>query len=197
MNCLLVLAHPVQGSLTHALADHARTVLQARGHIVTTRDLCAEGFDPVLTPAERGRYYETGPTAIPALPDHAAELREAEGLILVFPVWWFGMPAVLKGWFDRVWAPGTAFDHSAGGTGMRARLTGLSRVTAIATLGGPWWADRLILRQPVARALRYGTVMTCAPGARFSMLSLHDAARVSPQRFAIFADRIERSLSRW
>lgn len=196
MRCLLVLAHPVPGSLSHALADRATATLQAGGHEVTRLDLYAEGFDPVLSPAERRGYYARDGHP-PALPDHAAQLAGAQGLVLCFPTWWFGMPAILKGWFDRVWSPGLAFDHAPDGGTMRPRLHGLSRVAAITTLGGPWWADRLVMRQPVRKALRYGTVLGCAPGARFQMLSLYRAEVVQPARFEGFALRVEQALSRW
>lgn len=196
MKVLLVLAHPVPGSLNHALTDRAGTALSARGHSVDRLDLYAGGFDPVLTPAERAGYYaRDGHNS--ALADHAARLQAAEGLVLVFPTWWYAMPAMLKGWFDRVWSPGVTFDHAPDGGAIRARLTGLRQVAAITTGGGPWWADRIVMRQPVKKALRYGTLLPCAPQARFRMLSFYGCERVDPARLAGFQRRIDGLFARW
>jgi len=88
----------------------------------------------VLSPEERAGYYAD---PAPTLAEEKQELAEAQVLVLVFPTWWFGFPAILKGWFDRVWSPGTAFDHSPGFGPMLPRLDGLQAVLAITTMGAP------------------------------------------------------------
>lgn len=189
MKVLLVLAHPLPDSLAARLAAHLREGLEARGHAVRTVDLCAEGFDPVLTPTERRGYYTD------SAPDRAG-LQEAEAIALVFPTWWFGLPAILKGWIDRSFLPGAAFDHSPALRAMEPRLTGLKRAFVVTTLGAPWAFDRLVMRRPVRQVLKRGVFGPCAPQARFTMLSLYRAEKVEPARLAAFLGRIDRALDR-
>lgn len=196
MNCLLVTAHPLQGSLNARLADRAEATLTGAGHKVIREDLYRSGFSAALTGAERQSYYA------PAYDDSGtaaeiARLRAAEALLLCFPTWWFGFPAQLKGWFDRVWAPGVAYDHAESGGLIRPRLTGLRHVLAVTTLGSPWWVDRLVMRQPVARVLRTGILRPCAPQARFRMLSLYRAEAMEAGRLARFEARVSQALRAW
>lgn len=181
--CLLVFAHPLEDSLNARLAATVEGLARARGWTVTRRDLYAEGFDPRLTPEERQGYYATSSAA---LAEDKAELTAAQVLILVFPTWWFGFPAILKGWFDRVWAPGTAYDHSPGFGPMLPRLQDLREVLAVTTMGAPAWIDWLVLRRPVRRILRLAIVKPCAPKARLTWRALHSAEAVAPKRLARF-----------
>ncbi len=124
MNVLIVYAHPEQKSFNGAMKDTAVETLSAAGHDVVVSDLYAMGFNPVASredmtgemtnpdffslATEQTAAYEGGRTA----PDIAAEmdkLQRADFVIFQFPVWWFGMPAMLKGWADRVFARGFAY----------------------------------------------------------------------------------------
>src|SRR5690606_24132960 len=116
-----------------------------------------EGFDPRLTAAERAAYY-AAPHHHSGIEAHAEALRTAEMLVLAFPTWWFGPPAMLKGWIDRVFAPGVAFDHGQGFGPIVPRLETLRRAVAITTLGSPWWVDRFVMRRPVRRMLKTAVI---------------------------------------
>ena len=186
MKCLVMIAHPLHDSLCHALAQHAISTLIAHGHDVVVDDLHAAGFAPALTAAERQSYY--GPAfAGAATEPYARRLLDADALVLVFPTWWFGFPAMLKGWFDRVWAPGVAYDHAGD-------LGPIKPAVAITTLGSPWWVDRFVLRQPVKRVLKLALLGTCARGCRFEMLSLYQAESLAPDKVNAFRARIGRAL---
>jgi putative NADPH-quinone reductase len=196
MKCLVVIAHPVHDSLCRALAQHAISTLTAHGHDVVVDDLYGAGFAPALTATERASYY--GPAFdANATATHIARLQAAEALVLVFPTWWFGFPAMLKGWFDRVWAPGVAYDHAGDLGPIRPRLDKLRHALAITSLGSPWWVDRFILRQPVKRVLKTALLGTCAPQCRFGMLSLYRAESLAPDQVHAFRARIGRTLSKW
>jgi putative NADPH-quinone reductase len=147
MKCLVVIAHPVTDSLCHALAQSAIQALSEAGHTVEIEDLYATEFPPALTSAERLSYYTPSFDAA-AVQAQIGRLLAADALVLVFPTWWFGFPAILKGWFDRVWAPGVAYDHASDLGPIRPRLHKLRHALAITSLGSPWWVDRLLLRQP-------------------------------------------------
>lgn len=127
MRIQLIYAHPVEGSFCSALRDTARATLQQRGHDVRVTDLYAEGFQPALSRLERLAYEE--PDAVTAgIRGHVEQLSRAEALVLVFPTWWYGMPAILKGYFDRVWIPGVAFDLEGSGGVIRRRLDHIGRM---------------------------------------------------------------------
>jgi putative NADPH-quinone reductase len=196
MKCLLVVAHPLDASLCATLARMAAAALTEAGHTVVIEDLYRADFSPALTADERRSYYAP-PFDASSLQAEADRLCEAEALVLVFPTWWFGFPAVLKGWFDRVWAPGIAFDHADDLGRIRPRLHKLRKVLAVTSLGSPWWIDRLVLRQPVRRMLKIALLGTCAPACDFKMLSLYRAERLPERSVRQFGDRLRHLLSRW
>lgn len=196
MKCLLVTAHPLADSLCASLAKQAAATLSEAGHEVVVEDLYAQEFPAALTVPERRSYY-AGHYDAQAVPDQVARLLETEALVLVFPTWWFGFPAILKGWFDRVWGPGIAYDHADDLGSIKPRLHKLRRVLAVTTLGSPWWVDWLVLRRPVRRVLKTAILGTCAPACRFEMLSLYQAEKPAPEAVARFGERLERTLARW
>jgi len=113
MNILIVLAHPRAGSFNHGIAHAIAETLTAAGHVITLRDLCAEGFDPNFSEAELAR----GNTAPPHVREHADAVLAADGIVVVHPNWWGQPPAILKGWLDRVLRPGEAYRFGTNGKG--------------------------------------------------------------------------------
>ena len=109
MRILVLFAHPVETSFGAAL--HAKVVetLSARGHKVDDCDLNAEGFDPVMTRQDRIEYYDLVLNRRRVAP-YVDRLLAAEALVFSFPVWNMGLPAVLKGFVDKVFLPGVSFD---------------------------------------------------------------------------------------
>jgi putative NADPH-quinone reductase len=196
MKCLLVTAHPLKDSLCALLAERAGQALAACGHEIVLEDLYAQDFAPALTADERRSYYS--PLYDRAdVAQQAERLLDAEALVLVFPTWWFGFPAILKGWFDRVWGPGIAYDHADDLGAIRPRLHRLRQVLAVTTLGSPWWVDWFVLRRPVRRVLKTALLGTCAPGCRFEMISLYKSEKPAPERVRAFAERVERAIRQW
>lgn len=196
MKTLVVIAHPLSDSLCDALAQTAIKSLTAAGHEIVVENLYDAGFSPVLTAAERQSYYRL-PFDASAIAGQVERLLAAEALVLVFPTWWFGFPAMLKGWFDRVWGPGVAYDHASDLGPIRPRLRNLKYALAITSLGAPWWVDRLLMWQPVRRILKKALLGTCAPACRFEMLSLYKAEKLDSAQVRRFSSRIERALGRW
>jgi NAD(P)H dehydrogenase (quinone) len=196
MNCLVVIAHPNSDSLCHTMARAAISALTSAGHEVTVEDLYLSSLPPSLTADERASYY--GPAFnSTGVREQADRLLAAEALVLVFPTWWFGFPAILKGWFDRVWAPGIAYDHASDFGPIKPRLDKLRRTLAVTSLGSPWWVDRVVLRQPVKRVLKTALLGTCAPNCRFEMLSLYKAESLSSEQVQRFCARIDSTLAAW
>lgn len=193
MRLLFVLAHPLSGSFTATVAETARALLLANGHEVDWLDLYREDFDPRLTEVERASYFAE-PYDASAVAALIARLRGAEGIVLVFPQWWFGFPAILKGWFDRVFAPGVAFDHGKAG-GIVPRLANIRLFYALTTTGSPWWVVRLIMGDPVRRVLKRGLASMCARGVDFRMLSLHDMDRIDDEKRLVHLERVRRLMA--
>lgn len=196
MKCLVVIAHPLSGSLCHAIARASIEALTAAGHDVEVEDLCQAEFSPSLTASERQTYYHP-PFDASAVRPQIERLLSADALVLVFPTWWFGFPAMLKGWFDRVWAPGIAYDHADDLGPIKPRLHNLRRTLAVTSLGSPWWVDRFVLRQPVRRILKAALLGTCAPSCQFEMLSLYNAERLAAPQVQAFCSRIRKAIAEW
>lgn len=113
MNSLVVVSHADSNSLTHHVAHATVDALRDAGGTVELADLYAEGFDPRFADADLSFYRGTG-----SAPNDVASEQEridrAEHLILVFPMYWWSFPALLKGWIDRVFVNGWAFDYTPG-----------------------------------------------------------------------------------
>ena len=194
MHVLLIHCHPRPDSFSSALRDAAVAGLTASGHVVEQRDLYAEAFDPVLSTQQRGAYFDEAANAL-GLEDHVAALRRAEALVLVYPTWWFGMPAMLKGWLDRVWLPGVAF-HLGGPKALLPLLTNIKKIAVVTTYGSPWWLLWWV-GWPDQRVVRRGLRPLCAAGCRIHWLGLTGMDADIAQRRDRFLGRVRRQLSEW
>jgi NAD(P)H dehydrogenase (quinone) len=131
MRHLVVAAHPREGSFTLALARAHAAELEALGHQVVVQDLYRMGFDPVLTAAELMPPRSAGP-GDSTITEAQEAIRAAEVLSVVYPLWWMSMPAILKGYVDRVFARGFAYEATGGV--VRGLLSG--RRCFVATVSG-------------------------------------------------------------
>ena len=138
MRVLVVYCHPVPESFCAAVRDTAVEALTARGWEVRLVDLYAEGFDPVMGADERRHYNDRAPTD-PALAPHIENLKWAEAILFVYPTWWYGLPAMLKGWLDRVWATDVAFRLPADGGRIVSLVPHIRRIGVVTTCGATWW----------------------------------------------------------
>ena len=134
MHALIVVAHPESGSLSHGIAAAVgQGIVESGGcHDFEIADLAAEGFDPRFTDADLAVHREhAAPPADVAF--EQARIDRADTLVLVYPVYWWSMPALMKGWIDRVFANGWAFDFGLQ-TGLTKKLRHL-RVHLVAVAG--------------------------------------------------------------
>lgn len=153
-------------------------------------------FCPSLTIAERQSYYRP-PHDSTEVQIQVERLLSADALVLLFPTWWFGFPAILKGWFDRIWAPGVAYNHASDLGPIKPRLHNLRHALVVTSLGSPWWVDRFVMWQPVKRVLKTAIFGTCAPTCQFEMLSLYKAENLTSSAIQPFCSRIDRALAKW
>ncbi|MFY2788729.1 NAD(P)H-dependent oxidoreductase [Rhodococcus sp. MALMAid1271] len=152
MNILWVFAHPEPRSLNGTLRDAALTELRAHGHTVEQSDLYAMQWNPVVTPQDyahdRARRFRVAAASIAALaagtqaPDIAAEqqkLLRADAVVLHFPLWWYSMPAIMKGWVDRVFVEGFGYGIRAADGSTRRYGDGVlggKRAMVVLSMGG-------------------------------------------------------------
>ncbi len=155
MKCLVLYAHPCTESFNAAVHEVVVSTLSERGWAVDDCDLNALGFNPVLTEAERRGYHDAPENIVP-VQSYVDRLRAADALVMVFPVWNFGYPAILKGFLDRVFLPEVSFKLEGGG--VRPGLTNIKRLAACTTYGGTRmraWMNGDPPRKCVTRAVRY------------------------------------------
>jgi putative NADPH-quinone reductase len=169
--------------------------LKAQGIAYEHLDLYAGAFSASLTVAERESYF-TDRFDDAEIADRIAQLQRTKTLILIFPTWWFNVPARLKGWFDRVWGPRIAFTHTPDKRTIMPSLTGLEHCLVITTLASRWWIDNLMVRHPVKRFIKGVMLRGCAPQASYEMLSLYDTIGADAERVEAFCRRIDMAVGR-
>ncbi|RJT41933.1 flavodoxin family protein [Mesorhizobium waimense] len=167
MKILVLYAHPVETSFNAGLHRTIVERLTAAGHAVDDCDLYVEDFDPRLTRAERLGYHDQRGEG-DAAAFYVERLLRAEALVLSYPVWNFGFPAMLKGFFDRVFLPGVSFRLVDGK--VQPSLHNIGKLAAVTTYGGSRFRAMLMGDPPrklVNRMLR----ATIKPGASVSYLA--------------------------
>jgi putative NADPH-quinone reductase len=194
MKVLVVYCHPCEESFNAGVRDAAMEALRAGGHEIKLLDLYAMGFDPVLTARQRRDYHTPGLNET-GVEEHLAALRWCEALIFVYPTWWYGLPAMLKGWLDRVWLPHATFSMPEGAKPIGRVLTNIRTIGAISTLGSPrwwWW----IMGAPGRRTLLTGLSVLCAPRCRTFWMGLHRMDSATDADRAGFLAAVRRRLAR-
>jgi len=165
MRALVVYAHPVPGSFNAGIRDLVLDKLRAAGAEIRLRDLYAEGFQACLTGHELQTYLETPVNRAP-VEDHCADIEWCDTLIFVYPTWWYGLPAMLKGWLDRVLLPDVAFLMPDGqNRTIRPGLHHITRMGVFTTCGASWWLTRII-GAPGRRTLIRGVGLLLHPRAK-------------------------------
>src|SRR5271169_3145516 len=135
MRILYIYCHPLPESFLAAIRKEVLRALNDAGHQVDLLDLYGEKFDPVLSKEGRRHYHDVSRNRA-GLEDYIARLTSAEVLILQFPTWCFGLPAMLKGFFDRMIMPGVAFDLSDPAH-VKPTLRNIKHIVGIVTYGRP------------------------------------------------------------
>ncbi len=195
MRAVVIVANPNPSSFSHAIAARLREGLEACGHHVIVHDLYAEGFRAAMSADEREAYHGDVPVVDPLVIEHITDLRDAHTLVFVYPTWWSSLPAVLKGWLERVMVPGVGFVFDERHK-VRPGLTNVKRLVGIATYGSSWRSVKLINdngRRTILRALRLSTSVR----TRSTWLPLYGMDSLDPsdrERFLVKVDRLARSL---
>ena len=117
MHTLIVTAHPEETSLTHAVATRLAQSIAAcdNTHTIEVANLAQEGFNPCFTEADLTVHRHKAASPLDVQHEQT-RIGRADALVLVYPIYWWSMPALLKGWIDRVFSNGWAFDFDPNGS---------------------------------------------------------------------------------
>lgn len=193
MRITVVHAHPSATSFSRAVLE---TVLESlSGHDVDLCDLYADGFHPVLTEPEHREYLGRDPIQDPLAARYAEYVKRAEAIVFVYPTWWSGLPAMVKGWFDRVLVQGVAFGFDDKGR-IEPGLHHLRRIAGVTTYG----SSRLVTflgvdggRRTLHRTLR----VAAGWRTRTTWLGLHSMDTTADAQRQQFLERVRKEFSSW
>ncbi|EWY41113.1 NAD(P)H dehydrogenase [Skermanella stibiiresistens SB22] len=196
MRIHVIFAHPVDTSFNAAIHRTVVAALERAGHEVRDFDLHARGFDPTLGAREREDYHTTGVNEAPVR-EYVDALRWADALVFVFPTWWYGVPAILKGYLDRVWLPGVAFHLPEDGGRIQPGLTNIRKLAIITTHGSPWWFMKFWMRDPGKAVFTRGLRPLMARGCRVVHLAHASMDKSTPESRRRFLAKVDKTLSRF
>lgn len=194
MRVLVVYAHPLDGSFVSAAHGRVVEALRGAGHEVDDLELYREKFDPVLS-AEQMRSYVDVDLNAREVESYVGRLRAAEALALVFPVWFDGLPAIMQGYFQRVFLPGVATVIDENGL-FHPNLRNLKRMAAVCAYGEVR-ADVSKKGDPPRRFVRDNIAALIDPQGRFEYIALYGMDSSTPAERAAFLTRVSRAFAAW
>lgn len=194
MKVLVVYAHPCPESFNAAVRDRVVATLEASGHSVRLADLYAESFEPVMDAEERRSYNDRGDNERPVASE-LERIRWAEALVFVYPTWWFGLPAILKGWLDRVFVPHATFSMPPETKGLSGKLNHIRVVGVVTTCGATWFVSKL-MGEPGRKTLLRGIRGLCARRCRTFYSALYKMDTVSAADRKRHLDAVAQVLTR-
>ena len=189
---MVLFAHPCEESFSAALKGVVVETLAKRGWEVDLCDLYAEGFDPVLRAEGRRGYHDTA-TNTQDVQGYVDRLRAAEALVFVFPVWNFGFPAILKGFFDRVFLPGVSFRLEDGL--VAPALTHIRKMAAVTTYGATKWRA-ILARDPPRHVVKRALWFVSRPD-KLRYMALHDMNRADDAKRRRYLALVQREMERF
>lgn len=196
MRVHVVHAHPVETSYNRALYHLVCETLAKAGHEVDGLSLYDEGFDAVLSREERLGYHEVPGNLTERVRPYVDRLRAAEAVVFVHPVWNFGYPAILKGYFDRIFLPGVSFVMSEGPENGRLmpNLTNIRKAAFVTTYGGTRWRTFLMGDPPrrLARRWAWATFRGSRP-PRY--LALYDMNNNRTPQLSAFMEKVRAEMA--
>jgi len=190
LRVLYVYCHPLADSFHAAIRAASLNALTAGGHACDLLDLYAEAFQPALTADERRRYSDPARNQA-GIASYVLRLKSAEALVVQFPTWCFGPPAMLKGFFDRVLIPGVAYDAVSS----EPALINIRRIVGVITYGQSWMAALWMGEAPRKIVTRFLPSFTGGQ-AKVERHALYNVDRLSNKARGTFIERVEKAMAR-
>ena len=157
MKVTIVFNHPYEGSYCNAILNAVIKGLQKANHEIDLIHLDKDNFNPVMTSADLKAFIDKKPID-PKVIEYKQRLEQADHLVFIFPIWWELMPALTKGFIDKVIFPGVAYDYmNASNILMKPLLTNIKSVTMITTMNTPGWLYWLLFGNAIKKAMLLGT----------------------------------------
>jgi NAD(P)H dehydrogenase (quinone) len=194
LRVLVIFAHPLETSFVSALHARVVEVLRAGRHVVDDLDLYTEKFDPVMSRDGLLRYVDTTANTR-EVEGYVERLRAAEALVLVFPVWFDGLPAILQGYFQRVFLPGVSVRIDEAGL-FHPNLRNIKRMAAVCAYG----EGRMGVaakQDPPRHFVRDNIRALIDPKGRFQYLALYNMDFNARARRAAFMKRVTLAFESW
>jgi NAD(P)H dehydrogenase (quinone) len=190
---LVLHAHPDPASFNYALCDTAVRVLEANGHRVHRIDLYADEFVTAMTTEERLAYESDNPICCEQVRAHGQLVKQVDAVVFVYPTWWFGMPAVMKGW---LMVPGVGFGLDPTTNSVKPGLSNVRRIAGITTYGSSR-LNVLVMtdggRRLIGRCFRMMANTRC----KRTWLGLYSMDKATEQERANFLANVEMTFSKW
>jgi putative NADPH-quinone reductase len=192
----VVFSHPHHDSLAGAALQRALRGLERGGHSVRVSDLYADGFEPALTLDEKNNQlfdHREHPELRKPLQGYIDNLTWCDTLVLVYPTWWGGQPAILKGWFDRVWVTGVVYEAPEGKNRITSLLHNVRRIVVVTTHGSSKLVNA-VQGEPGKRTVTRSLRALCNHWCRTDWVAMYALDRATPEQCDRFLDRVERQL---
>ncbi|TGD59227.1 NAD(P)H-dependent oxidoreductase [Flavobacterium humi] len=195
MNILIVFNHPYEGSYCNSLLNAVQKGLQLASHTTDLIHLDREQFNPVMSAQDLRAFRDRKPVDCQVI-NYQERLQNADHLIFIFPIWWELMPALMKGFIDKVIFPGLAYDYSnASNTRMKPLLKNIKGVTVITTMNTPGFIYRWFFGNAIQRALIRGTFWKLGYKNR-KWISFNRVKMVSQEKREEWLQKLEKQFSR-
>ncbi len=198
MKVLVVHAHPVETSFNRALFNATCEALRAKGDEVDALNLYDEEFRAVMSRTERLEYHDVPGNLTAEVKPYVDRLRACEKIVFVHPVWNYGYPAILKGFFDRIFLPGVSFVLVGGNGSDKGKLVpnmkNIKKVAYITTYGGDRFRTWIMGDPPRRLAMRWAWVTFGTPRPP-KYLALYDMNNQTPEGLKAFIDKVKREMA--
>lgn len=195
MKVLIVFNHPYEGSYCNAILNSVYRGLHQANHQVDVINLDKDGFNPIMTSRDLRAFKDKQPVD-PKVIKYKGMLEKADHVIFIFPIWWELMPALMKGFIDKVIFPGVAYDYvNESNTRMKPLLTNIKGITVITTMNTPNILYRLVFGNAVQKALMRGTFWKLGYKKR-KWISFNMVQQVSDEKRKLWLLKIEKRFSK-
>lgn len=193
MKSLIIYAHPYNGSFCHAVKEKVLETLKEEGKEYSIIDLYADKFDPVMS-GEDLKLYSKGGTTDKNVEKYLDILGETDSLFVIFPVWWGVMPAILKGFFDKVFLPKKAYVPMKSGL-LKPKFPQIKKTVIFNTLGGPKFYHNWILMFPVKKVVA-NTTLKLIGAKKIKIVQFDSMKKSTDKKRATWLENVKKSVKK-
>jgi len=158
MKAVIIYSHPWEKSYNSSILNIVKESLMNKGADIDLFDLYKDNFNPVLSVKDLALYSE-GKTSDTDVMNYQKRIEQADHLFIIFPVWWYSLPAILKGFLDKVLLKNWSFDTTS--TFPKGKLNFIKSTTVISTMTAPGWYHRFVYGNTMKHSFIDGTLKFC------------------------------------